>query len=140
MSLDRTDRAGVFTRDLPGAMHRQALADRIRGGDALPLAVTRAADTEDHGVDPVAIAVGVLEPLEDEQCRPLPHHEAIGTGVERSRAGRRQCADLAELHERGHPHVVVDAPGDRSIEPMVDEALDGHAHRRENPTHRRHRW
>ena len=112
-------------------MDREALPDRVRRGDALALPVARAADAEDHRVDPVAVAFGIFEPLEHEQCRALAHHEPVGAGIERSGARRRQCADLAELHEGRHTHVVVDAAGDRCVEPVIDEPLDGDAHRRQ---------
>ena len=131
VGLDRRDRRRVFTRDVPRALHGQLLADRVGRRDALTLAIARAADPEDDGVDLVAVALGVLETLEHEQCGALTHHEAVGTRIEGSRASCGQGADLAELHERGDAHVVVDSTRDCSIEAVIDEALDRDAHRGE---------
>ena len=78
----------------------------------LPRAVARAADAAEHGVDAVAVALGVGQALEQEQRRALAHHEAVGAVGVRPRAGRRQRADLAELHEGRRAHVAVDAAGD----------------------------
>ena len=89
----------------------------------LPLPSLEPADAEQHRVDPVAVALGVGQPLEHEQRRALAHHEAVRAGVERARPGGGQRADLAELHERGHVHVAVDAAGDGGVELAVDEAL-----------------
>ena len=91
--------AGSTPALLPGALDGQPLADRVRRGDALALAVAGAADAAQHGVDPVAVALGVGEPLEHEQRSALAHHEAVRAGVERPGAGRGERADLAELHE-----------------------------------------
>ena len=129
VGFDRGDGAGVLSGDLPGALDGEPLTDRVRGRDALALAVARTGDTEDDGVDLVAVTFGVLQPLEHEQRRALTHHETVGAGIERTRAGRREGADLAELDERGDTHVVVDATGDGGVEAMVDETLDGNAQR-----------
>ena len=92
--------AGATPAFAPGALDRQPLADRVGRGDALALAVAGAADAAQHGVDAVAVALGVGQALEHEQRGALAHHEAVGAGVERPGAGGRQRADLAELHER----------------------------------------
>ncbi len=114
------DGAGSSPAFAPGALDGQPLPDRVRCGDALALAVGGAADAQDHRVDPVAVALGVREPLEHEQRCALAHHEAVRAGVERPGAGGRQRTDLAELHERGHAHVAVDAAGDRGVVVVVD--------------------
>ncbi len=105
----------------------------------LPLPSDDPADAEDDGVDPVAVALGVLEPLEHEERCAFPHHEAIGARVEWSGARGRQRADLAELHERGDTHVAVDATRDGDVELVVDEAFDGGAQGRQRRTRTRRR-
>ncbi len=129
MGLDGTHRCGILTSDSPGPLDRESLADRVRRGDALALAVARAGNAEHDRVDAVAVALGVLEALEDEQGSALTHDEAVGAGIERPCSGGGQRSDLAELHECRHAHVVVDPAGDSGIEAMVDEPLDGDAHR-----------
>ena len=122
-------RGGVDPGALPGALDRELLAHGVGRGDALALAVGGAADAEDDGVDAVAVALGVLEPLEHEQGGALAHDEPVGPGVERPGAGGRERADLAELHERVHAHVAVQAAGDDGVELVVGEAGDGRVER-----------
>ena len=109
MRLHIGRRRGADAGVVPGPLDREALPDRVRGGDPLAPAVARTRDAEQDGVDPVAVALGVGQALEDEQRRALAHDEPVGVRVERPRTGRRQRADLAELHERGDAHVAVDA-------------------------------
>ena len=131
MRLDRGGGGGADPGQIPGALDGELLADRVRGGDALALAVARSVDADDDGVDAVAVALGVLEPLEHVQCAALAHHETVGGGVEGARAGGREGADLAELDEGRDAHVAVDAAGDHGVEAVVDQALDRRVHRRQ---------
>ena len=114
--LDAGGRRRVDTGAVPGALHRQPLPDGVGRRDALAATVAGTGETEQHRVDPVAVALGVRQSLEDEQRGALAHHEPVGAGVERAGARRRQRADLAELHKPGWVHVVVDAAGDRGVE------------------------
>ena len=123
--LDRGGGRRLEPRVRPRALDRETLADGVRGGDALALAVARAAEPEQHGVHAVAVALGVCEPLQHEQCCALAHDEAVGARVERSGTGRRERADLAELHEAVDAHVAVDAAGDHRVEVTVRQAVDG---------------
>ena len=116
---------GVHPGALPGALDREPLAHGVGRGDALALAVGGAADAEDDGVDTVPVSLGVLEPLEDEQGGAFAHDEAVGAGVERSGACRRERTDLAELHERVHAHVAIQPAGDDGVELVVGESGDG---------------
>ena len=109
---------------MPGAFDRQSLANRVRSGDALAAAIACGTNAAHYRVDAIARLLGVGQSLEDEQRRPFAHHEAVGTGVERSSASGRECADLAELDERRCPHVSIDAPRDRHIELARSEAGD----------------
>ena len=114
----------------PGALDRQPLPNRVGGGDPLPLAVARPRDTTHHGVDPVAGALGVVEPLQHEHRRALAHHETVGAVRVGPRAGRGERPDGAELDERRRPHVAIDAAGDHGVELAVVQALDRGVHRR----------
>ena len=115
---------------LPGALDGEALSDRIGGGDALALAVARAADAAQHGVDLVAVALGVGEALEQEDHRAFAHDEAVGAVGVGTRAGGRQRADLAELDERAGAHVAVDAAGEDGVVVALHEPFDRGADRR----------
>ncbi len=81
-------------------------------------------------MDVVAGGLGVGEPLEQEQCCALAHHEPIGTLAEGAGAGRRQCTDLAELDERAGAHVGVDATGQHGVVGALLEPFDGGVDRR----------
>src|SRR5262249_45728091 len=48
------------------------------------------ADSRDDGIDVVAIAFRVGQPLEGEDAAPLADYEAIGPGVKRRRSARRR--------------------------------------------------
>ena len=101
----------------------QLLADRVGRGDALALAVARPADAAQHGVDLVAVALGIGQALQQEDRRAFAHDEAVGALGVGPRAGRRERADLAELDEAGDAHVAVDAAGDRHVEIVLAPAL-----------------
>ena len=129
--LDEGAGRRVEAGDLPAAPEREALADRVRRGDPLAAPVARAADAADDGVDPVAVALGVGEALEEEERGPLAHDEAVGAVGVGARAGGRERADLAELDEARRPHVPVEAAGEDGVEVPGDEPVDRGAHRRE---------
>ena len=89
---------------LPGALDGEFLADRVGRRNALSLAVARSADAAQHGVDLVAIALGIGQTLEQEDRGAFAHDEAVGSLGVGAGAGRRERADLAELDEgRGRP-------------------------------------
>ncbi len=114
----------------PGALDRQALADRVGRRDSLAATVGGSADAAQHGVDPVAGAFGVGEPFEQEDRRALAHHEAVGAVGVRTGAGGGERADLAELDERRRAHVGVDPAGEHGVVVALLETLDGGADRR----------
>ena len=108
----RRRQAGI----LPSALDGELLADWVGRGDALALAVARAADAAQHGVDFVPVAFGVGQALEQEDRGAFTHDEAVGALRKGPRAGGRERTDLAELHEGRRTHVAVDAAGDRHVE------------------------
>ena len=108
---------------LPGALDGEALANRIRSGDAFPLAVARSPHAAQNCVDLVVIALRIGQALEQEDRCAFSHHETIGTLCIRTSAGRGQGADLAELYESGGAHVAVDTAGDRHVIMILYETL-----------------
>jgi hypothetical protein len=114
----------------PGAFDGEPLADGVGRRDAFAAAVTRTGEAADHSVNPVAVALGVGQPLEHEHRRPLAHHEAVGAVGVGAGAGGRERADLAELGVGRGAHVGVDAAGDHGIEVVFLEPLDGGVERR----------
>ncbi len=131
VALDQRAVRGGDPGVLPRAFDGEALADRVGGRDALALAVARAADAPHHGVDPIVVANRVSEPLDHEQRGALAHHESVRAVGVRPRAGGRQGADRAELHERVCAHVAIHSAGDRNIEIVREQPFDGCVHRRQ---------
>ena len=115
---------GVQAGVLPGAARGQHLADRVRGGDALALAVGRAAHPTDHGVDIVAIALGVSQALEQEAGGAFAHDKAIGAVAKGPAAGGAEGADLAEFDEATGAHVAVHPAREHRIAMPLGQQLD----------------
>ena len=129
--LDVGGRVGYEPGVLPRTRDGELLADGVGRGDALALAVARPADAAQHRVDVVAVALGVGEPLEQEDRGSLAHDEPVGTVAVRPRSCRRQCADGGELDEARRPHVGVDAPRDHGVVLTLLQTLDGRVDRRQ---------
>ena len=97
VGLDVADGLGRDPRPLVGAPQRPDLALGAGRGQPLGTAVAGAAQPLDHGIDPVAVALGVGQPLEDDDADRLADHDAVGPGVERpAAAARRERVGLAE--------------------------------------------
>ena len=117
----------------PRALHREPLPDRVRRRDPLAPPVAGAGDATNHRIDTVAVALGIGEPLQEEQGRALAHHEAVRPCVERASTRGRESADLAELHVARGAHVAIDTAGDHGVELVCGQAVD----RRVERGHRR---
>ena len=99
MSFHHGHRGRRKTCLLPGAFDSQLLAYRIGCRDAFPLAVTGATNTAQHGVDLVAIALGIGQAFEHKDRRSFAHHEAISSFGKWACTGRGEGPDFAELDE-----------------------------------------
>jgi len=109
----------------PGPLDGQPLPDGVRRRDAFPPAIARPADAAQHGVDPIPGALGIGQALEHEEAGPLAHHEPVRAVPVGPRAGGRERADLAELHEGRRPHVPVHAADEGDVELMLEEPVVG---------------
>ena len=130
--LDQLDGGGAVAGVLVGAAQGARLALGQGSVDALGLAVGGAAQAADHGVDAVAVALGVGQALEREHGQALAEHGAVSVlGEGPAVAGARERRGLAEADV--HEHVVhgVDAAGDDHVGAPELEVGDGHGHRRE---------
>ena len=123
--FDEPDGVQRYARVFPGPLDGQLLSDRVGGGDALALAVGGAAQGADDRVDGVAVALGVLQPLEQEDRRPLAHDEAVGAFGVGPGAGGRQRPDFAELHVGGGAHVGIDTAGQHGVVVVFLQPFDG---------------
>ena len=88
-----------------------------------------AAGAADERVDAVAVALRVLEPLEDHCPHALAHDEAVGARVERPALARpRDGADAREADQVVGEQVQVNAACDREIDlagAQIDDGLLG---------------
>ncbi len=121
----------IERRIFPGALHGQLLADGIRRGNALALAVAGAADAANDGIDLVPVALGIRQAFQQEGGRSFAHDEAIGPLAKGAAAGGAQRADLAEFDEGGDAHVVIDAAGEHRIDLVFDQQFNSGIDRRE---------
>ena len=116
---------------LPTPLNGQSLAHRVRGGDSLPLAVAGPTHAQKDRIDLVAVPLGILQTLHEEDRSPLTHDEAVGSLRIGPAAGGRQRPDLAELHEGGSAHVGVDTTSDDGIVVVPPEAIHRGTHGRQ---------
>ena len=125
VAFDQADRIQGHAGVLPATLHGQSLADGIRRRDAFAFAITGAAHAANDRVNGVAGLFGIGKALENEDGCTFAHHEAIGASGIRARAGSGQRADFAKFNVRGRAHVGVDTTGDRGVEIVLRQALDG---------------
>ena len=125
VALDQVDVAGAPAGLLVGHPHGPELALGA-GGQQVAVDVVGQADPGHDPVDVIAVAQGVVEPLEDEHPRPFADHQPIGAVVERS--GLASCRERAELRE---PHLGVegigarDAAAEHGVGPPGPKLVDG---------------
>ena len=141
MSLDVADRRGIDPGLGIGALERPHLALVARRGQSPTAAVARGADTLDHRVDPIAVALGVGQALEDHGGDPFADHDAVGARVEGTAATPRgEGLGLAEreigervldrVHATEHDHV-----GRAGVE-LADGQVQGRQRRAAGRVHR----
>ncbi|KMO83144.1 hypothetical protein MCHUDSM44219_01402 [Mycolicibacterium chubuense] len=106
--LDVVHLAGLDARGgVRRAQHRH-LGGRVRGHQSVGAAVLVDRRTADHREDPVTVALGVGEPLEDCDAAALAADEPVGGGVER-----------VALPRLGHRLELVEAAGHRRRQQQV---------------------
>ena len=121
-----------------GPAQRPHLAFRTGGGQAAVPAVAAGADALDDRVDPVTVALGVLEPLEDDGDEALADRDAIGVRVEGPAAtGGGQRLGLAEAQVGERVLDRVDAAGDGHVRDPGLQVSYGKADRGERRRARR---
>ena len=130
--FNQFDRVGRDSRHAIRVFETPNLPLRLRRVDGVPRAVARRADPFDHGVDSVAISLGIGEPLQDDHAHAFAQDRAARIVAERLRiARRRQRGSLAEAHE--HEDVVerVDAASHDHVAPPGPQLQRGEVHRAE---------
>ena len=130
--LDEADRLGPIASVRIRAPQRERLPGGGGRVDALRLAVRRRAEPPDHGVDRVAIALGVVEPTKRQHADALAEHRAVGLIRERPTvAAQGERARLREAHV--HQDVVerVDAARQHEVGVAERQVVDRHRDRGE---------
>ncbi len=122
--LEQTD----VTRGDPGPrvgpFQRADLALLTRGGQAQRPPVGRAGHRADHGVDAVAVALGVGEPFEHHDRGALTEAGAVGPGVETAAPPvRRQRVHRGEQQEVMGAGVGVHTPAQHQVGGTGDQFL-----------------
>ncbi|MGX1273634.1 hypothetical protein RKD18_006828 [Streptomyces phaeoluteigriseus] len=126
---DRTGRRRIDAGRPPRLPYGLCLAARIGVDEPGRPAVARHPGAPDDGVDPVAVALGVGEPLEDDHAGALTDQDAVGVPVERPDAlAGGEGAQLGEHAPQRDVVAVVDpsrehqvaAPGGEFTHRLVD--------------------
>ncbi|CDO87822.1 hypothetical protein BN973_02180 [Mycobacterium triplex] len=128
--LDEPHRFRAVAGSGVGAAKGFRLTRRTGCVDALGPAVRRRADAADHRVDPVAVALGIVETLEREHRQPLAEHRAVRlVGEGPAVPAGRQRGDLREAHV--HEDVVegVDSTGDDHVRLTQVQLVQPHLQR-----------
>ena len=114
--LDQADGARLDPGGLPRALEAEDLALDARRHQARVPAVARDPRAADDGVDSVAVALGLLEPLENDDADPLAGEQTVGGAVEGPdllRPGER--TELAEHAPEAGRMGEVDGAGDDQV-------------------------
>ena len=141
MGLDVADGGGIDPGLGIGSLERPHLSLVAWCGQSPAAAIARGADPLDDRVDPIAVAFGVGQPLEDHGGDPFADHDAIGSRVERTATtSRREGLGLAErevrervldrVHPTEHNHV-----GRAGLE-LADGHIQGRQRRAAGRVHR----
>ena len=83
MRLDELDRLRSDPRKIVSPVQRLHLAGGARCINCLALAVARGTDRADDRVNAIAVAPGIIEPLEHQHPQALAQNRAVGRGIER---------------------------------------------------------
>ena len=114
--LDQPHRVGTVAGGGIGAAEGFGLTGGTWCVDALRAAIRGRANAPDDGVDPVGVALGVIETLEREHGEPLAQHRAVGVvGEGAAVSGGRHGGDCAETHEHIDVVAGVDSAGDHHV-------------------------
>ena len=120
VALDQADRRRVDPRPPVGPADRPEVAPGVRRGQAAAPAVAGEADPLDDRVDPVAVALGVAQPLEHDDADALARDHPVGLGGEGPGPTRpREHAEPREDHREIDVRLDVDAADDRQVGPAA---------------------
>ncbi len=125
MGLEHGNVGGRDAAVFVGALECQQLAGGVGGRDSLALAVRGTAQAVQHGVDLVAVALGVYQALEQQHAAALAHDETVRPFIERAAQLGRQRANLGELDETVRGHARIGAARQNHVVAKFRQAVDG---------------
>ena len=136
VTLDVVDSSAASARLGDRALHRQCLALGRRRQHRAAAPVARAGHRAQHGVDALAVALGVREAAQHEARRRLRRDEAVRAGGERARcraptapgSGRRRRRTRAACRTtRRREHDVAGAAGGALLAASSAACVEAHA-------------
>nr|WP_275937635.1 hypothetical protein [Nannocystis exedens] len=126
VGLDVGDLLGGKAGAGEGVAQEGLLREDVGGGEAGGAAVLVDGAAAHEGPDPVAVAAGVGEALEDDDAAALAAHEAVGGGVEgAAAAARREGLGLREHVGGDGREDQVDAAGEGEVALAIAQAVAG---------------
>ena len=116
MRLQQPHLSGRDARLCESPLQRADLAVLARGRERQALAVARRADTPDHRVDAIPVALGIGQPLQHDGGDAFTERDPVGRAVEGPAAalGRERVA-AREQQEIAYGVVRVGAAGDDHV-------------------------
>ncbi len=128
--LDVVDRPGVASGGGVGLAQQCLLGARVRGHQPGGASVGVHRPAQDDRQHPVAVAQGVVQPLQDADPAPLGTHDPVGVGGERpAPAGRGEPTTLAEGDAHGRAEQDVHPGGEGQVGAPGGQVADRLVHR-----------
>ncbi len=124
--FDQLDAGRIDTETVVHLALQARLRIGVRRSDAVGPAVLIDPPAFDHAIDAIAVAFGIVQPLEHDHAHAFAVGDAVGAFVEGEAATlRREHADLRshDLHRRAGHHV--DAAGHRHIAAAAEQTVAG---------------
>ncbi len=114
--LQQPDARRIHGGRLIGSPQRQYLTLQSRRHHAHPAPVARHPHSPDHGVHAVAVALGILGPLEHHGADSLAQEGAVGVLVEGAQLlVPRERSEPAEEVQGGHRHPHLGSPREHEV-------------------------
>ena len=127
MRLNQTDGRGRHTGALIGTDQGGFLPFGARRGQRQVLAIRRAPNPAQHGVDAVAIGLGLIHLAQDQHCQTLGNRDPVGARVKRAAATPlRQGAGFREGQEIERVLETVRPAHNRHVRRAVFDLTRGH--------------
>ncbi len=122
MPFDEHHGRGIDPRPSIRAADRAGMTAGARHGQAPSPAVARHAEPLHHGVDPIAVALGIAPALEDHHAHAFAREHPVGIGRERPGDARgRHRPQLPEDQREVDVGLDIDPADDGQVGPTLDQ-------------------